>query len=117
MNASKLIDKKISDLKDWRGETLAHLRKVILSADASLNEEYKWNTPVFTSNGNVCALGVFKNHIKINFFNGAKIDDPKKLFNAGFKAKTSRGIDITEGSNIDEKALKDLVEKAVKFNG
>ncbi len=114
--APKRIDKQMAELTDWRGKMMARLRKIILSANSGISEEFKWNTPVFTKNGNVCALGSFKDHIKINFFKGASLTDPKKLFNAGLEAKTSRGIDLYEGGTIDETALRNLVKAAVSVN-
>ncbi|MCI0616513.1 DUF1801 domain-containing protein [bacterium] len=116
MNATKLIDKHIAELTDWRGKMMARLRKVILSVDSGISEEFKWNTPVFIHNGNVCAIGVFNDHVKVNFFKGASLADPKKLFNAGLEAKASRGIDLHEGEKIDETALKNLVRVAVSLN-
>jgi len=116
-DASKRIDQHIQSLGDWRGEMMAKLRKVITSADSSLAEEWKWETPVFSSNGNVVALGAFKEGLKINFFKGASLPDPHHLFNGGLDAKTSRTIDLKEGDRIDEPALKELVRAAVAKNG
>ncbi|AIF84244.1 hypothetical protein NTE_02190 [Candidatus Nitrososphaera evergladensis SR1] len=116
-NPSKLIDKQIADMADWRGEMLAKLRKLVHEADPSLKEEWKWNTAVWThDNGLVCAAGAFKDHIKINFFKGASLEDPHKLFNAGFEAKATRAIDFHEGDGINESALKDLIRAAVAYN-
>lgn len=116
MDASKLIDKQIAEVTDWRGKMMARLRKIILSVNSGIGEEFKWNTPVFTYNGNVCALGIFKDHVKVNFFKGASLADPKKLFNAGLEAKTSRGIDLHNGDRIDETAFKNLIKAAVSLN-
>jgi hypothetical protein len=110
---SELIDKQIADLKDWRGELMTELRSVINKSDPGLTEEWKWDTAVWTNNGNVCALAAFKNGVKINFFKGASLPDPKHLFNAGLEAKASRAIDIAEGGSIDKSALRDLVRAAV----
>ena len=111
------IDKQIKDLgSDWRGKMLARLRKLILSASPDLSEDWKWGTAVFVSKGNVVAAGIFKDHVKLNFFKGASLKDPKKLFNAGLEAKGSRGIDFTEKSKIDEAALKELIREAVALN-
>ncbi len=107
LNPSELIDKQIKDLSDWRGKTMARLREVILSVDPGIIEEFKWNTPVFVHSGNICAVGAFKDHVKVNFFKGASLADPKKLFNAGFEAKASRGIDLQEDDSIDETAFKE----------
>lgn len=116
MTASQHIDTYIKGLRDWRGEMVARLRKLILEADPDLAEEWKWDTPVWSSKGNVVAAGVFKDHVKLNFFKGASLDDPNGLFNAGLDAKATRAIDIGEGEDIDEAALKDLVRTAVAYN-
>ena len=116
VNASQQIDHYIQGLDDWRGRMVARLRKLILDAAPELTEEWKWDTPVWSHKGNVVAAGVFKDHVKLNFFKGASLNDPRGLFNAGLEAKTSRGIDITEGEEIDESALKDLVRTAVAYN-
>ena len=117
LTPSQEIDKQIKELgSDWRGKMLARLRKLILSASSDLSEDWKWGTAVFVSKGNVVAAGIFKEHVKLNFFKGASLKDPKKLFNAGLEAKQSRGIDLTEKSKIDEAALKELIREAVAFN-
>ena len=113
MTASERITRHINDLGDWRGKALAHLRRLIRSAAPDLVEEWKWNTPVWSHNGNVVAVGAFEDHVKVNFFNGASLDDPHRLFNAGLDAKASRAIDIHEGERINEAALKNLVRAAV----
>lgn len=89
MQPSELIDKQISDLPDWRGQLMARLRILIYQADPDLTEDWKWNTPVWSSNGTVCAIAAFKDHLKINFFKGASLPDPHALFNSGLEAKTS----------------------------
>ena len=109
---SEQIDKQIADLSDWRGQTMTRLRKLINEADPNLKEDWKWDTPVWTAKGNVLALGAFKDHLKINFFKGASLEDPKGLFNAGLDAKASRSIDLHESDTIDEQALKDLIRAA-----
>lgn len=116
MTPSQHIDKAIQKLPDWRGKLMVRLRKLIHDASSDITEDWKWDTPVFACKGNVVAIGAFKDHIKLNFFKGALLDDPKKLFNAGLEAKTSRGIDLTEGDKIDEAALKDLIRAAVALN-
>ena len=115
-DASKRIDERIKSLGDWRGETMAKLRAIMTSADSSLVEEWKWDTAVFTSNGNVVALGAMKEGMKINFFKGASLPDPQHLFNGGLDAKTSRSIDLKKGDRINEPALKGLVRAAVAKN-
>ena len=113
MNTSERINSRIEALGDWRGALLARLRKLINDAAPALVEEWKWNTPVWSHNGNVLAAGVFKEHVKLNFFHGAALADPKGLFNAGLDAKATRAIDIQERDAIDEAALKNLVRAAV----
>lgn len=116
MKPTDQIDKMISDLNDWRGKKLEHLRSVINSIDPSITEDWKWGTPVFTAGKMICALGAFKDHIKINFFKGASLKDPHKLFNSGLEAKTSRSIDLYESDSINESAFKDLIREAVAVN-
>ena len=115
-NASDQITSHINETAGWRGKMLARLRKAILDAAPSLVEEWKWNTPVWSHNGNVVAAGAFRNHVKVNFFKGASLSDPKGLFNAGLEAKATRSIDIHEGDVLDEAALKSLVRAAVALN-
>jgi hypothetical protein len=116
LTPSQHIDKAIKDLPDWRGKTMARLRKLIHEASADIAEDWKWDTPVFACKGNVVAIGAFKDHVKLNFFKGALLTDPKKLFNAGLEAKTSRSVDFSADSKIDEAALKDLIRAAVAYN-
>ena len=116
LTPSQQIDRYIRELGDWRGEMVARLRKLILEAEPNLTEEWKWDTPVWSHKGNVVAAGVFKDHVKLNFFKGASLNDPNSLFNAGLDAKATRAVDIAEGETIDEKALKDLVRTAVAYN-
>jgi hypothetical protein len=114
--ASKLITNMIAELDDWRGKLLARLRKLILEAAPDLTEEWKWNTAVWTSNGLVCAAGAFKDHVKLNFFKGASLKDPKRLFNAGLDAKATRAIDFFEHDKVNEPVLKALIREAVAYN-
>ena len=116
LSASQQIDNYINGLTDWRGKMIARLRKVILEAAPELTEEWKWDTPVWSHKGNVVAAGVFKDHVKLNFFKGASLDDPEGLFNAGLDAKATRAIDISEGEKINESAVKDLVRAGVAHN-
>lgn len=87
MNASQQIDKQIAGFTDWRGRMMIRLRKIINDADPKLNEEFKWHTAVWSANGNVCALGAFKDHVKINFFKGASLPDPHRLFNTVWRQR------------------------------
>jgi len=116
LSASQQIDNHIKGLGDWRGQMLARLRTLILQAAPELAEEWKWDTPVWSYKGNVVAGGAFKDHIKLNFFKGASLKDPNRLFNAGLDAKATRGIDFHEGDKIDEPALRELVREAVVYN-
>ena len=116
VTASHHIDKQIKDLPDWRGKLLARLRKLILETDSNITEDWKWDTAVWVCKGNLVAGGAFKDHIKLNFFKGASLKDPKGLFNAGLEAKATRAIDIHEGDKINESALKDLIRAAVAHN-
>ena len=95
---------------------LARLRALILDAAPGIVEEWKWDTPVFAYKGNVVATGAFKDHVKLNFFKGASLNDPHGLFNAGLDAKAMRAIDIHEGDAIDEPAMQDLIRAAVALN-
>lgn len=95
---------------------MARLRQLINKADPNLKEDWKWGTPVWTHNGNVISLGAFKEHVKINFFKGASLDDPQSLFNAGLDAKATRSIDLRESDSIEEQALQDLIRAAVNQN-
>jgi hypothetical protein len=115
-SASQEIDNYINGLTDWRGKIVARLRRLIRDAAPELAEEWKWDTPVWSHKGNVVAAGVFKDHVKLNFFKGASLDDPQGLFNAGLDAKATRAIDIFEGEDIDESALKELVRAGVAYN-
>jgi len=116
LNPSDQIDKKIASLRDWRGVEMARLRKIINGTDPNLQEDWKWGTPVWTSGGLVVALGAFKDHLKLNFFKGASLKDPRRLFNAGHDAKETRAIDIHEGDKIDDAALQNLIRDAIRLN-
>ena len=114
--ASELITAQIAAVGGWRGRTLTQLRQLILEAVPDITEERKWGTAVWTRGGMVCSAGAFKDHVKINFFKGASLKDPKHLFNAGLDAKASRAIDLGEGDTIDAAALKALIRAAVAHN-
>ncbi len=116
MTPSQRITNHIASLRDWRGPMLARLRALILDAAPGIVEEWKWDTPVFACKGNVVATGAFKDHVKLNFFKGAALNDPHGLFNAGLDAKAMRAIDIHEGDAIDEPAMQDLIRAAVALN-
>ncbi|HWN43909.1 MAG TPA: DUF1801 domain-containing protein [Thermoanaerobaculia bacterium] len=110
------ITNQIAELAGWRGRMLARLRNVILAADPHITEEWKWSTAVWTHEGLLCSAGAFKDHVKLNFFKGASLKDPKGMFNAGLDAKNTRAIDFSEGDSINASALKDLVRAAVAHN-
>ncbi len=115
-NPTQQITGYITALGDWRGTMLAGLRKIILDASPELSEEWKWGSPVWTHNGLVCAASAFKDHVKVNFFKGASLEDPKGLFNAGLDGKTMRSIDFRHGAKVDAAALKVMVRAAVAHN-
>ncbi len=116
MNAAERIDAHIAELSGWRGKRLARLRKWIAEAEPELVEDWKWGTPVWTRGRNVVACGAFRDHVKVNFFEGAALPDPKRLLNAGLEAKKSRAIDIREGDALDEAAFKALVRAAAALH-
>ncbi|MER9299115.1 DUF1801 domain-containing protein [Mesorhizobium sp. M0621] len=117
MNPSEQIDQLIAGLKDWRGETLAGIRKTILAADPDIVEEWKWmGSPVWCLDGNIVVGNAHKDKVKLTFSHGASLPDPDKLFNNGFGGKVWRAIDILEGDKLDEGALKDLVRAAIDYN-
>jgi hypothetical protein len=115
--ASANITKRIQDLGDWRGETLAHVRQLIHNADPNIEEEWKWmGTPVWYHDGGVCTGETYKQVVKLTFFRGASLKDPKKLFNSSLEGNTRRAIDIREGEKINEAAFKQLIRAAVAAN-
>src|SRR6201996_5236732 len=114
---SKLIDARIAELGDWRGETLARIRKLIKEADPDVVEEWKWRgVPVGYHAGIICTGETYKNVVKLTFAKGALLDDPSGLFNSSLDGNTRRAIDIHEGDKINEKALKALIRAAVALN-
>lgn len=120
--ASEKISRRIHELGDWRGETLARVRQLIHDADPEIQEEWKWEkpksggTPVWSHDGGVCTGESYKQVVKLTFFRGASIDDPKQLFNSSLEGNTRRAIDIREGETIDEAAFKQLLRAAVAAN-
>jgi hypothetical protein len=117
MTAKEKIDEYINKANDWRGDLIAEIRELIHEIEPNVVEEWKWNSPVFSHNGKmVCSPGAFKTHVGLNFFDGAMIEDPDGLFNSGLDAKKSRSINFKKEDNIDKKALKALLKKAVKYN-
>ncbi len=117
MDPSDHIDQLIAGLKDWRGKTLAGIRKTIRKADPKIVEEWKWmGSPVWYRDGMIAVANAHKEKVKITFYNGAKLPDPDKLFNAGLGGNQWRAIDFLEGDKINERALKNLVCAAIDFN-
>jgi len=115
--ASALIDERIRELADWRGEILAHVRKIIRQADPQVIEEWKWRgVPVWSHAGIICTGETYKQVVKMTFAKGASLDDPSKLFNASLEGNTRRAIDIREGEQVDEAALKALIQAAMALN-
>ena len=116
-SASALIDKRIEELGDWRGKTLAKVRQIIHEADPEIVEEWKWRgTPTFSHGGIVCTGETYKKVVKMTFADGAALKDPARLFNSSLDGNVRRAIDIHENDKVDEAALKDLIRAAVALN-
>jgi hypothetical protein len=115
-SASKLIDARIEELGDWRGETLARVRALIKQADPEVVEEWKWEIPVWSHDGIICTGETYKKVVKMTFAKGAFLDDPAGLFNSSLEGRVRRAIDIKEGEKVNEKALKALIRAAVALN-
>ena len=119
---AQLIDARIEQLDDWRGETLEEVRRLIKQADPEIVEEWKWRkpsnpgTPVWSHSGGICTGEIYKNKVKLTFFRGAALKDPSGLFNSSLEGKVRRAIDIQEGEEINETALKALIQEAVALN-
>ncbi len=115
--ASANITTRIHELGDWRGETLARVRRLIHDADPDIQEEWKWRgTPVWSHDGDVCTGESYKQVVKLTFFRGASIEDPKRLFNSSLEGNARRAIDLREGEKIDEAAFTELIRAAVAAN-
>ncbi len=115
--ASALIDAKVKELGDWRGELLARLRALIREADPEVTEEWKWGgTPVWSHHGILCTGETYKKVVKMTFAKGASLADPKRLFNASLEGRVRRAIDFAEGASVDEAALKAVIRAAVAAN-
>ncbi len=116
-SASRLIDARIRELGDWRGETLARVRILIKQADPEVAEEWKWRgTPVWSDDGLICTGETYKNVVKMTFAKGASLKDPSGLFNSSLEGNVRRAIDFHEGDQLDEEALKALIRAAVALN-
>ena len=116
MNTLPLVDTYIASFDDWRGEKLKTLRRIIHDVDSDIGEEWKWDVPIFSHSGMVCAISAFKEHVKINFFKGAALNDPQNLFNSGLESKQMRSIDFKESDPIHEEGVRDLIRAAVALN-
>jgi len=117
MNPSEHIDRLIAGLEDWRGKTLADVRKAILAADREIVEEWKWmGSPVWSHHGILVVGNAHKEKVKLTFYRGAKLPDPDKLFNAGLAGGTWRAIDIYRGDKVNARALKNLIRAAIDYN-
>ena len=115
-DASALIDKRIAELDDWRGEMLARLRAIVKDADPQVVEEWKWAIPAWSHNGLICTGEVYKKVVKTTFARGASLKDPAGLFNSSLEGNTRRAIDFHEGDKVNVAALKTLIRAAVAFN-
>ena len=116
-SASRLIDAKIKELGDWRGETLAKIRAIIVKADPEVIEEVKWRgVPVWSHGGIICTGETYKSVVKMTFAKGASLPDPARLFNSSLEGNTRRAIDVREGETINEKALATLIRAAAALN-
>jgi hypothetical protein len=117
VKASEQIDGLIAHLADWRGATIADLRRIIHEADPEVVEEWKWmGAPVFSDHGMICVANAFKDKVKLTFYEGASLPDPDKLFNNGLEGKQWRTIDLYEGDKVNESSLKTLIQAAVHHN-
>jgi len=121
--ASQLIDAQLKELTDWRGETLARVRRLIKQADPEVVEELKWKkpsnpagVPVWSHNGQICTGEAYSSVVKLTFFKGAQLKDPKRLFNSSLEGNTRRAIDLHQGDRIDEAAFQALIREAVALN-
>ena len=121
-DASELLDQTIRQLGDWRAETLAEVRRIILAADPDIVEEWKWvkptspGVPVWSHHGGICTGETYKNVVKLTFYKGASLDDPAGMFNSSLGGKVRRAIDIKQGDEINKEALTNLVRQAVALN-
>ena len=115
-SASRMIDARIQELGDWRGEMLSQIRTLIKQADPKVVEEWKWSTPVWSHDGLICTGETYKNVVKMTFSRGASLDDPLSLFNSSLEGRVRLAIDFRKGDKVNEKALKTLIRTAVALN-
>jgi hypothetical protein len=114
--AATLIDQRIAELGDWRGNTLATMRALIQKADPEIVEEWKWNVPVWSHNGIICTGEAYKSAVKLTFAKGASLDDPKGLFTSSLEGKVRRALDLREGETVNGPAFKALIRSAIALN-
>ena len=114
--ASQLISARVTELKDWRGDVLRHVRALIKQADPEVVEEWKWDVPAWSHDGLICTGETYKSAVKLTFVQGASLKDPARLFTSSLEGKVRRAVDIHEGEEIDESAFKDLIRAAVALN-
>ena len=115
-SSTQMIEERIEELGDWRGEMLSRLRTLVKQADPKVVEEWKWGVPVWSHDGMICTGETYKSVVKMTFARGAALEDPAGLFNSSLEGNTRRAIDFREGEKIDAKALKALIREAVKLN-
>ena len=116
LSASELIDRRIAELGDWRGQALGRMRRLIQEADPGVVEEWKWGGPVWSHDGIICTGESYKAAVKLTFAKGASLKDPAKLFNSSLEGKTRRALDIHQGEEVDANAFKALIRAAVALN-
>jgi hypothetical protein len=116
LSPEKLIDYRIKELNDWRGDLLAEIRALIKAADPLVIEDWKWNIPVWSHDGLICTGETYKEHVKVTFAKGAQIPDPKGVFNASLEGNARRAVDLHEGDKIPKVAFKALIKEALKIN-
>ena len=116
LTPTQLVDHRIKELADWRGKMLSEIRALIKTADPQVVEDWKWNIPVWSHDGLICTGETYKEHVKVTFAKGAKIPDPKSVFNASLEGNARRALDLYEGDKIPTVAFKALIKEAVKLN-
>ncbi|MDQ3123785.1 MAG: DUF1801 domain-containing protein [bacterium] len=116
MSPQEHTEAMIANINDWRSERLVQLKKLIETTDPELTLDWKWSVPVWLKNGLVCAINSFKNHVKINFFHGASLNDPNGIFNSGLDSKVHRSINFAEHDEINEPAIRALLKAAIDYN-
>jgi hypothetical protein len=116
MTPSEKIDQYIEKTNDWRGEVIKEIRKIVHEVEPDTEEEWKWNSPVFSHHGMVCSPGAFKNHVGLNFFQGAHLKDTNNLFNSSMESKNARSINYKKGDPLKENDLRELIKSAVAYN-